>query len=162
VPWYVARTKAWQERKAAASLTQRGIRVYLPELRKRRRCSGEQRGEPLFPNYLFANLDLGTDQWLAARSAPFVAYFLAQGDEPIPVPDGLVEDLRLRAEQSAHEGRLPFQPGDRVRITQGPFKDFEGIFQAHVSGQRRVQILLDFINRQVRLTIGDTHVKSAN
>ena len=88
--WYVVRTKPQQESQAAAILEQRGLTVYLPLLKKRKVRAGTRAQDPLFPCYLFAEVEVGTDAWLAARSAPYVNYFLGQRGVPTELPAALV------------------------------------------------------------------------
>src|SRR4051812_32446308 len=96
--WYVARTKPGREQQATAILDQRGVGVFLPTLPRRRPRAGQRTWEPLFPGYLFAQLELRSEQWLLARSAPYVSYFLGERGEPSAVPDDFVTALRARVD----------------------------------------------------------------
>jgi transcription elongation factor/antiterminator RfaH len=150
--WYVARTKPRREVAAAAILAQRGVDVYLPTVSSRRRASTSSRaGEALFPGYLFAQLDIGTDDWLAARSAPGVAYFLGSGEgAPTPVPNDLIDAIRLRADQQAGKARvIPFRQGESVLIKDGPFAGIQAVFDGCLSGRGRVRVLLEIVQRVV-------------
>src|SRR5215210_7919622 len=94
--WYVARTNPGKERQATATLAQRSVEVYLPILRKAKPRSGRRDWEPLFPSYLFASMQVPSEQWLAARSAPGVAYFLGADGQPTPLPEGFIPALTER------------------------------------------------------------------
>jgi len=113
--WYVARSKPRAERLAAMAIEARGLTAYLPEWSRRRR-GGQVEREPLFPGYLFVRTDGRKDALLRARSAPNVARLLGSPAGPEPVPDGLVEEIRVRCERRARE---PFAKGERVRIKHG-------------------------------------------
>lgn len=154
--WFVVKTKPRQEVQTSAVLVQRGIEVYLPEVPTRRRPDRRVTAlEPLFPGYLFARLAFATAEWVAARSAPGVAYFLGQAGIPSPVPDDLVEHIRDRVEARRAQGWQPsFKRGDRVVIEGGPFAGLEAIFDSTLSASGRVRVLLETIGR---LTPIDLH-----
>jgi transcription antitermination factor NusG len=49
-----------------------------------------------------------------------------------------------------------FQHGDRVRITRGPFEDYEGMFDTRLQGRERARILVRFLGR---LTTAEVNVQ---
>jgi transcriptional antiterminator RfaH len=144
---------------ATAILAQRGVDVYLPTVAPRRRAtSSSTSGEPLFPGYLFVNLDIRSDAWLAARSAPGIAYFLGCGDgAPSPLPDELIEAIRQRADQQGdRQPVIPFRAGESVLIKDGPFAGIEAVFDGCLSGRGRVRVLLEIVQRVVPVAL-DVH-----
>jgi len=155
--WYVAKTKPRQEEQSSLVLAQRGLEVFLPKVAAwtgRRRSGPPSRLEPLFPGYLFARLDLHAPEWLAARSAPGVAYFLGAEGVPSPLPDDLVEAVRLRADaQRRHGWRQPFQAGDRVLITAGPLAGLEAVFDGTLSASGRSRVFIAVLSRLVPVVI---------
>ena len=161
-PWYVARTKARKEHQAAAALEQRGIKVYLPILRRRRARPGRRDWEPLFPCYIFASLEVPSDQWLQARCAPDVAYFLGDRGRPSALPDGLIGALMARVDLIHQTGGLPrFRPGERVTITRGPFECLEAIFDRSLSPGGRSRVLVQLLHRLVPVELSEEHLKTA-
>src|SRR4051794_35088471 len=99
--WYAARVKPGKEQHAAASLAQRGVNTWLPTIKKKKARAGRRDWEPLFPCYLFASLDVPSDQWLAVRAAPFIVYFLGQQGLPAAIPDEFIEALMARVGASS-------------------------------------------------------------
>ncbi|MFN8637433.1 MAG: transcription termination/antitermination NusG family protein [Chloroflexota bacterium] len=155
--WYVARTKMHREVATAHVLAQRGLDVYLPLLppSSRPRARTVVR-EPLFPGYLFARLDVYSNAWLSARSAPGIVYFLGGDEAPTAVPDELIEEIRARAEGGSFAQRRPkFVPGQTVVIRHGPFSGLEAIFDSNQSGRGRVRVLLEIVQRLVPV---DLHI----
>lgn len=147
--WYVARTKPRQERQASAVLEQRGIESYLPRFAPRHRRDRSGEPELLFPSYVFVKLDLATD-WRTARSAPGVSYLLGGQDSPTPLPDEIVEGIRLRIAKHQEERRLPvFRCGDRVVIVRGPLAGLEAVFERDLTPAGRSQVLVEFVSRLV-------------
>ena len=160
--WYVARTKPGKEQQAAAGLAQRQVDVYLPILRKKKPRAGRRDQEPLFPGYLFASFDSTSERWLAARSAPNVAYFLGQQGQPSPLPDDFVPDLKAHMELTHQDGGLArFSAGQRVIITHGPFEYMEAVFDRRLSASGRSRVLLQILHRLVPLDLPTEHLKSA-
>lgn len=155
--WYVVKAKPRQEEQVSAVLGLRGIEVFLPELAVWTggpRPGAAPRLEPLFPGYLFARLDLRTPEWLTARAAPGVAYFLGAEGVPSAVPDDLVEGVRARAEAQRRRGwRTPFQAGDRVLIASGPLVGLEAVFDGMLSASGRSRVFVAVLSRLVPVTV---------
>jgi transcriptional antiterminator RfaH len=151
--WFLVHSKVRQEETARINLERQGYSVYLPRLRQRRRRGGRvvTRVEPLFPRYLFLQLDTRTDNWAPIRSTVGVSALVRFGDEPAPVPDSLIALLKAKeSEAGLHEWVEPgLRHGQPVRVATGAFRDYEGIFVAR-SGHERVVVLLDVLGRQVR------------
>lgn len=155
--WYVVRTHPHKEAQVEAVLRARGVEVYLPLILGRRKDRyGQRLPEPLFPCYLFARLAVPSQEWLAARSAPGVTYFLGTrvGKEPAAVPDDLVAEVRAQAEARLRRGWLPdFKAGDRVRITTGPFAGLEGVFDGLLSPKGRSRVFIEMLSRLVPVEV---------
>ncbi len=155
--WYVARTHPHKEAQVEALLRARGVEAYLPLILGRRKDrQGQHLLEPLFPCYLFVRLAVPSQEWLAARSAPGVRYFLGTrvGKEPAAVPDALVDEVRAQAEARLRRGWRPdFQAGDKVRIVAGPFAGLEGIFDGLLSPKGRSKVFIEMLSRLVPVEI---------
>jgi transcriptional antiterminator RfaH len=160
MPWYVARTKPRREHQAAAALRQRGVQVYLPILRKRKPRAGRRDWEPLFACYLFASFDVASEQWLKARSAPDVAYFLGQQGVPAELPEDFLPALMARVDQVNKGGAPPrFKPGERVTITTGPFEWMDAVFDRTLSPNGRSRVLVRLLQRLVPVELQEEHLK---
>jgi transcriptional antiterminator RfaH len=149
--WFAVKTKPRREVQTKTVLIDRGIEIFLPEVPTQRRpglpCSPR---EPLFPGYLFARLALTTPEWVVARSAPGVSYFVGVAGAPSAVPTGLVDTIRARSELLQRQGwRPPFQPGDRVRIAHGPLAGLDAVFDHTLSSAGRVRVFLEVLSRLV-------------
>ena len=153
--WFALKTQPKRELQVSAILAHRGVEAYfplIPACPRRDRLSAAH--APLFPGYVFSRLTLGTNEWIATRSAPGVAYFLGAGGVPSPLPDGLIDGIRARVDDRMREGwRSAFKRGERVVVDGGPFKGLEAIFDGVVSPAGRVRILLQIVNRQVPVVL---------
>jgi transcriptional antiterminator RfaH len=151
--WYVVRTQANAEPRAAENLLRQGYEVYLP-LGRRWRLHARRRevvSRPLFPRYLFVAFDKERARWRAIFSTIGVSTLICQGEMPIQVPDGIVEEIQAseRNGQFDDAGMVArLKPGDPVLITCGPFSDLTGQLQSLVAGDR-VRVLLQLLGRQV-------------
>lgn len=153
--WFAVKTHPRRELQVCTVLARRGIEAYLPQIPARRR-PGQRVAplEPLFPGYIFSRLDVRTSEWIAARSAPGVAYFLGPPGMPTALPDDLVESIRTRTETRQREGWRPqFRHGERVVIRGGPFGGLEAVFDGTLSASGRVQVLLKVVHRIIKVNV---------
>lgn len=153
--WHVIHTKVREEFRAVENLLYQGFEVFLPtcQVQKMQRQSIKFVIEPFFSRYLFIRLSNITSNWLLIFSTRGVLQLLrfGQANQPVVIPDMMVEYLRLRCskEEPLHE---LFYAGDLVEITQGPFKDLLGFID-------RLQTLLDDLARAILLVeiLGSVH-----
>jgi transcription antitermination factor NusG len=76
------------------------------------------------------------------------------GGEPAAVPENLIHTLRKRVEEISAAGGEVFDglhPGDVVRISDGPFRGYEAIFDTRLPGSERVRVLLELLGSQRRV-----------
>jgi len=162
--WYLVHTKPRREQCALEHLERQGFACYLPMLRteKLRRASLDTCDEPLFPRYLFIELglDLQARSWGPIRSTVGVSRLVTFGAMPAKVPEGLIDQLRLQETQLRGEVVPLFQPGQRVRVTQGPFAGLEGVFQI-AEGERRVLVLIEMLCKPVLLPLEPSALRKA-
>ncbi len=148
--WYVVHTKAQQEMLAASLLEQHlAAVVLLPQVRQHTR--GRMRVAPLFPGYLFIELDLDQSAASAVNNTPGVIRLVAFGGQPKPVPAKVIEALRARLAEVDAQGGLPqhpFKEGDRVRLTGGPLAGLEAVFLGPMRPAERVRVLLRFMGQE--------------
>mgnify|MGYP006289734755 CR=1 FL=1 len=162
--WYVVQTKPRQEFTAAEHLDRQSLAVYLPTLRgsRRRGTRWAASTEPLFPGYLFVRIDPTVTNVAPIRSTRGVIRLVTFGNELRPVPESLIDDLRLAQPDTQH----PIDPisllhsGDRVRLIAGPLAGLTAIFEAR-TGMERVAVLLDLLGRKSRVLAPVEHVVPA-
>jgi len=151
--WYVARLKPRAEERATAILAASGIHVYLPRLLRIRGRNARLKTEPLFRGYAFVYLDPESEELLIARCSPGVLYLLGRG-EPSPIPDSLVETIRLRTEaENGERGEIGFRPGERVRIMIEPLRHVEALFDRALNPSGRARVFIQLLGRLVPLEV---------
>ena len=99
--WYVAHTQPNRETKAIFNLNRQGFICYLPRFHTRRRHARKVESviRPLFPCYLFVYLNMERDRWRSVNGTYGVKSLIANGDRPLPVPDGVVESFKAREDK---------------------------------------------------------------
>jgi transcription elongation factor/antiterminator RfaH len=147
--WYVLHSKPLKEAFLWEQLSLHRIESYYPCIQVRAPSSHARRVRPYFPGYLFGYIDLeqinlSTIQWM-----PGAAGIVSFGGAPSSVPDHVIAAIRRRVDEvnAAGRGWLDrLKPGDLVTIQEGPFSGYEAIFDARLSGDERVRVLLKLLN----------------
>ena len=149
--WYAIHTKPRQEYLVRELLEGRGIATYLPALKVKRTRSPHSRGErPFFANYLFASMDLSVVALSSVNWAPGVNCVVQFGGQPAIVPGEVIAWLRDRLAhvqpEDYYQG-LPLHPGDRLRMTKGPLRDMEAVFDQQLSSGQRARVFIEILGR---------------
>ncbi|MGI9243636.1 MAG: transcription termination/antitermination protein NusG [Verrucomicrobiales bacterium] len=161
--WYCVQTRPKSEHIAAAGLMRfEGVEPYCPRIRFQKVT---KRGkvwfrESLFPNYIFARFVV-RDSLRIVRSSQAVIRVVSFGDLLGEVPDNVVE--AIRAEMGGNLERLievPLEEGEEVEVAQGPFAGMKGIVTRLLSGEQRVQILMEILGQENRVEIPTENLKS--
>jgi transcriptional antiterminator RfaH len=160
--WFVVHTQPNGEGRADLNLRRQGFTTYLPRYVRRRRHARrhEMVARPLFPRYLFVALDLARDRWRAVHSTFGVNRLVLAGEEPQPVPAGVIDEIRARESGDGFVALgLPagIGPGSRVRLVDGIFADAGGVLE-RIADDRRVAILLELLGREVRVLVSPASV----
>ncbi len=154
--WYAVHTKPRQEELALVQLGRQGYQGYLPRVRERRRIRRrwQQVVAPLFPRYLFVRLREGVDDFGPIRSTLGVSDLVRFGGRPRPVPEGLVEELQAREDPQLrlHVLERRWEPGQRLRVVEGPLAGLEAVFQAETA-EERVIVLLKLLGRETAVAV---------
>ena len=118
---------------------------------------------PLFPRYVFVAIDLNVQRWRSICSTVGVSRLVCNGDDPTPVPIGVVEALKDREDPSGFiklNCRPQFRVGDKIRVLDGAFSSCLGLFEG-MAERERVAILLDLLGRKVRVVLDADLVTAA-
>ena len=154
--WYLVHTKARQEDTAITNLQRQNFRCYMPMLyvEKVRRGKPVVVAEPMFPSYVFVQLDTsGQGQsWSPIRSTLGVRELVKFGGHPPKVDTDLITALHERQQLQQSNPQALFAAGDKVVITDGPFAGIEAIYQT-TDAERRSMILLSMLNKPVSMRI---------
>ncbi|GAB3961753.1 UpxY family transcription antiterminator [Spirosoma harenae] len=128
MPWFVIYTKSKSEKLAAQELRKKGVDVYCPLRKVKRKWSDRTKliEEPLFRSYCFVNLE--ESQRHQVYGVPGVVGYLHWLKKPAVVKQKEIDLIRNMLNDFDHENLeiLDFNSTDRLRITSGAFLDQEG------------------------------------
>jgi len=149
--WIVVHTRPGAEHLARLHIERQGYDAYLPLATRAGQAA------PLFPRYLFVDVAPRQGIWRPIRSTVGVTAVLRTGESPSVVPQGVIDALRqaeeagvIRARRRAAVVRL--HPGQAVRVLEGPFEGFEGVFE-RLSGEGSVRVLLECMGRAASVEV---------
>lgn len=160
--WYAIRTHPRQEDRASENLSAQGFETVSPKIKQCRynQFSGAPTytTTPLFPRYIFAHFQASA-ALAKIRFTRGVQNVVGYGNQPASLDEELITIIksRMREDGLVKIGE-EFNPGDEVRIKNGPFKDFIGIFERSMGSSNRVMIMLNTINFQGRVCIEGTRI----
>ncbi|MFZ0547593.1 MAG: transcription termination/antitermination NusG family protein [Candidatus Promineifilaceae bacterium] len=147
--WYALHVKPHKERPVCELLETKEMEVFYPHLKVKPVNPRSKKERPFFPGYMFVRLDLNDEGVNVLRWTEGTYGLVSFGDEPVVVPENMINELKRRMQAIEEVGGLVFEDlkqGDRVRITKGPFEGYDAIFDARLSGKDRVQVLLAYLN----------------
>ena len=165
--WYVVQVKRYDEHRVARHLAMRPVQTFLPLIESLRRRNGNlgTRLEPLFPGYLFVQmqaLEVNPNYWHIVRWTPGVRRILGTDETPVPMPGEAIEALQARVQELGFvRPGVRFAPGTRVRIRSGPLAGLEAIFERPTSKHGRVRVLLELLGQVGRAEVEESSLDAA-
>lgn len=165
--WYVIRSKPRKEDAVWRQVQNSGYETYFPRLRVNPVNPRARKLRPYFPGYLFVNADLEEVGLSVFQWMPHSMGLVAFGGEPAVVPPHLIDSIRSRVEEINAAGGEVFdglKSGDKIRISEGPFKGYEAIFDSRLPGSERVRVLLELLGnqRQVPVELNASYIQRKN
>ena len=127
--WYAASTLSNREALATSQLLRQDFKVCFPKHRKtvRHARRTHERIVSFFPRYLFVSMDLDIDRWRSVNGTVGVRALVMDSERSLPVPTGLVEELRTMTDESGFFNRVEeLRQGDHVKVPDGPLSDMIG------------------------------------
>lgn len=106
----------------------------------------------LYPGYILVNMTITDDTWFLVRETPGVGDFTGSAGKPTPMESFEVERI-LKLGVSEEEGggqiktAIPFRRGDRVRVKDGNFQNFEGDVETIDEANGRITVVITIFNR---------------
>lgn len=170
--WYVIHCYSGYEKKVRYNLEQRiesmGMRdrifdVVIPtqeeiEVREGKRRSIERH---VFPGYVLVNMILTEETWFVVRNTPGVTGFVGMGNDPTPLRPEEVQHILKRMEAEAPHVKFTFREGERVRIIDGPFNDFQGHVSEIDVDRAKVVVMVNFFGRETPVELDFLQVEKA-
>ena len=160
--WYAAQLKANGFSKAVTNLDRQGFQSFMPLRRTTVRHARQVREtlKPVFPGYLFIRFGERHNDWRKVNSTIGVSKLISFAQNlPTPVPEELIDSLRLRCDQK--NILLPLtdlSAGDRVKILSGAFSEFNGQIETLLPGDC-ARLLLEFMGQTTRVDIANSELE---
>ena len=99
------------------------------------------------------------DSWYVVRNTPRVTGFVGAGVSPVPLEKKEVDALFARMQKGDTQHAIDLSAGDLVKVSDGPFKDFEGKV-AEVDTQRgKIKVLVSMFGRETPVELDFLQVK---
>jgi len=157
--WYVIHTYSGYENKVKQNLEHRIdsmemhdqiFRVIVPTEEEIEIKNGQRRTvhKKVFPGYVLVQMRMTESSWYVVRNTPGVTSFVGHGNRPTPLEEAEVKDILKQMEEEAPKVRVSYQVGQAVKITDGPFTDFEGVVDGIDQERGRVRVLVSFFGRE--------------
>jgi transcriptional antiterminator RfaH len=159
--WFVIHTKPSNENRVETNLSNQEIEVFLPLLETFQYTNGKMvpKIKPLFPNYLFAKLDIDV-HYYKVKWTRGVSKILGVGSGPIPISKKVIQTIQERmGENNLVKLEDGLERGHLIQFTSGPFKDLMGVFDKRMSDGKRVRVLLGLIGVDVPVQVSRYQIK---
>jgi transcription termination/antitermination protein NusG len=158
MPWYAVHTKSRHEHKAFASLTQKNLITFLPEMEvwSKRKDRKKKITVPLFPGYLFINAALDNETKLAILKTVGVVRILGKklNAEPLPVPEEKIIAIQRIMEKKVEMFSIQYpKAGEPARILDGPFAGIEGTVIKSDPQKELFVISIELLQRSVAIKL---------
>ncbi|ATF09630.1 transcription termination/antitermination protein NusG [Candidatus Enterovibrio altilux] len=117
------------------------------EMRAGQRRKSERK---FFPGYVLVQMTMNDESWHLVRSVPRVMGFLGgTPDRPAPISDKEADSILNRLEKAGESPvhKIVYEAGEVVRVTEGPFVDFNGVIEAVDYEKNRVKVSISIFGR---------------
>jgi transcriptional antiterminator NusG len=157
---------AIQDRIAMNDLQSKFGEILVPTEEVVEMKSGQKRTSErmFFPGYVLIQMELDDDSWHLVKETPRVMGFIGgKADKPAPITDKEA-DLILRRVQDSEEAPRPktlFEPGEMVRVTDGPFNDFNGNVEEVNYEKSKLRVAVSIFGRLTPVELDFTQVEKA-
>jgi len=158
--WYILHAYSGFERKVRESIESRvqafGLksrvgRVMIPTEPVTEIIGGKKRTvERVFlPGYVLVEMELDNELWHVLKDTPKVTGFLGTGDKPVALSEEEVSSILFRSETAKEKPRLKikFEKGEQVRITDGPFANFNGVVDEINEDRETMKVMVTIFGR---------------
>ncbi len=168
--WYVLHTYSGYEDNVARNLRQRidtmNMQGYIFEvivpkeqkikIRNGKRYTVEER---IFPGYVLVQMVVTDESWYVVRNTPNVMGFIGMGTTPTPVNPDEMLGVKKKIGQQEPKYKLDVSLSDSVKITDGPFKNFEGKVSEIDEERGKIKILVSIFGRETPVELDFLQIK---
>jgi transcription termination/antitermination protein NusG len=172
--WYIIHAYSGFERKVKESLQSRVAayhledrvgRIEIPtepttELRNGKKYTIDR---VFLPGYVFVEMALDNDLWHVVKNTPRVTGFLQTGDQPNALSEAEVNAMLNRSDVTKEKPKLKlkFAKGEQVRITEGPFANFNGAVDDVNEDKQTLKVMVSIFGRPTPTEVSFSNVEKA-
>ena len=173
--WYVVHAYSNFEHKVKESLVERVRRAGLQEkfgeilvpteevveMREGQRRKSERK---FFPGYVLVQMEMDDETWHLVKEVPKVLGFIGgSSDKPAPITDKEAQAILNRVQEGVDKPRpkILFEPGEVVRVTDGPFNDFSGVVEQVNYEKSKVRVAVQILGRSTPVELDFSQVEKA-
>jgi transcription termination/antitermination protein NusG len=160
--WYVLKVQSSREDTIRDALQRRvkiqGLEKYfgqivvptekITEIRNNKKRIVERK---TYPGYIMVQMELNEKTWFTVRETPGVGDFVGAHGTPTKMTEAEVNQMLNQEEEKTTaetpKVRIDVERGDRVKIKDGPFENFEGTVEEVIEGRGLVKVMLIIFNR---------------
>jgi len=158
--WYVVHTQTGSEDKVKSALENKiaseGLadsisKVIIPTEQVSEVRSGKKKisQRKFFPGYLLVEMELNEKTYLSVKNSPGVTGFIGLGKKPMPLPQSEVDSILKKTEETQVKPspKVVFEKGEQVRITEGPFLNFNGTIEEIHPEKGKIKVSVSIFGR---------------
>jgi transcriptional antiterminator NusG len=157
--WYVVHTYSGFEEKVKLSieekvettqLQEKISKILIPTERVVELRAGKKKesDKKFYPGYILVEMELDDETWHLVKNTPRVTGFVG-GKHPVPIPEEEVDIILQQVEKGpVPQVKTQYQKGDSVRITDGPFSNFNGFVEDVDPDHGRLRVMVSIFGRQ--------------
>ena len=131
------------------------------EMREGKKRRSERK---FFPGYVLVQMEMDDDTWHLVKQVPKVLGFIGGStDRPAPISDEEANTILNRVQEGVDKPRpkVLFEPGEVVRVTDGPFNDFNGVVENVNYEKSKVRVAVQILGRSTPVELEFTQVEKA-
>ena len=173
--WYVVHAYSNYEHKVKASLEERISRAGLQEkfgeilvpteeVVEIREGSKKRSERKFFPGYVLVQMEMDDETWHLVKEVPKVLGFIGGTTEkPAPITENEANSILNRVQEGVDKPRpkVLFEPGEVVRVTDGPFNDFNGVVENVNYEKSKVRVAVQILGRSTPVELEFDQVEKA-
>jgi len=171
--WYVVHAYSNFEHKVSESLKDRVKRAGLEskfgeilvpteEVVEMRDGQKRKSDRKFFPGYVLVQMEMDEDTWHLVKEVPKVLGFIGgTSDKPASITDKEAMSILRRVEEGVDKPKpkVLFEPGEVVRVTDGPFNDFNGVVESVNYEKNRLQVAVQILGRSTPVELDFSQVE---
>jgi len=115
--------------------------------------------EKIYPGYVLVEMMVTDASWYVVRNTPRVTGFIGADNVPLPISDEEMVGIKKRMGVDEPKYNIDVNIGDMVKITDGPFKDYDGKVSEIDESRGRVKVLVTLFGRGTPVDLDSLQVR---